>query len=175
MSGVGATGLPSARRLLGLQARNRSGKLAHPGHGRPHRRCAACSTDAGTADPRARSRHLPVAATRLAEKFDAIVALGVVIPQRHPHFDYVCQGATNGLTDVSDDQPPHRLRRAHLRQRAAGTRPCGLEETNANRAEPQRLLQTRSNPQAVQQLTRLGVCAQVPRRELWIFAELGLA
>ena len=44
---------------------------------------------------------LPVAATRLAEKFDAIVALGVVIRGGTPHFDYVCQGATNGLTDVS--------------------------------------------------------------------------
>ena len=42
-----------------------------------------------------------VAATRLAEKFDAIVALGVVIRGGTPHFDYVCQGATNGLTDVS--------------------------------------------------------------------------
>ena len=39
---------------------------------------------------------LPVAATRLADKFDAIVALGGT-----PHFEYVCQGATGGLTDVS--------------------------------------------------------------------------
>ena len=44
---------------------------------------------------------LPVAATRLAEKYDAIVALGVVIRGGTPHFDYVCQGATSGLTDVS--------------------------------------------------------------------------
>lgn len=44
---------------------------------------------------------LPVAATRLADKFDAIVALGVVIRGGTPHFEYVCQGATGGLTDVS--------------------------------------------------------------------------
>ena len=44
---------------------------------------------------------LPVAATRLADKFDAIVALGVVIRGGTPHFEYVCQGATSGLTDVS--------------------------------------------------------------------------
>ena len=44
---------------------------------------------------------LPVAATRLAEKYDAIVALGVVIRGGTPHFDFVCQGATSGLTDVS--------------------------------------------------------------------------
>ena len=46
---------------------------------------------------------LPVAATRLAEKFDAIVALGVVIRGGTPHFDYVCEAATAGLTRVGLD------------------------------------------------------------------------
>lgn len=42
---------------------------------------------------------LPVAAARLAGAgFDAIVALGVVIRGGTPHFDYVCQAATTGLT-----------------------------------------------------------------------------
>ncbi|GHD01373.1 6,7-dimethyl-8-ribityllumazine synthase [Zhihengliuella salsuginis] len=44
---------------------------------------------------------LPVAAARLAPQYDAVVALGVVIRGGTPHFDYVCQGATAGLTDVS--------------------------------------------------------------------------
>ncbi|MGW9550290.1 6,7-dimethyl-8-ribityllumazine synthase [Citricoccus zhacaiensis] len=44
---------------------------------------------------------LPVAAARLAPRFDAIVALGVVIRGGTPHFDYVCSGATQGLVDVS--------------------------------------------------------------------------
>lgn len=44
---------------------------------------------------------LSVAAARLAPEFDAIVALGVVIRGGTPHFDYVCQSATQGLTDVS--------------------------------------------------------------------------
>jgi 6,7-dimethyl-8-ribityllumazine synthase len=45
---------------------------------------------------------LPVAATRLAAAgFDAIVALGVVIRGDTPHFDYVCQAATTGLTLVA--------------------------------------------------------------------------
>jgi 6,7-dimethyl-8-ribityllumazine synthase len=45
---------------------------------------------------------LPVAAARLAaEGFDAIIALGVVIRGGTPHFDYVCAGATDGLTAVS--------------------------------------------------------------------------
>ena len=45
---------------------------------------------------------LPVAAARLAQAgFDAIVALGVVIRGGTPHFDYVCQAATTGLTLVA--------------------------------------------------------------------------
>jgi 6,7-dimethyl-8-ribityllumazine synthase len=44
---------------------------------------------------------LPVAAARLAPRFDAVVALGVVIRGGTPHFDYVCSGATTGLVDVS--------------------------------------------------------------------------
>jgi 6,7-dimethyl-8-ribityllumazine synthase len=45
---------------------------------------------------------LPVAAARLAtERFDAIVALGVVIRGGTPHFDYVCRAATDGLTQLS--------------------------------------------------------------------------
>ncbi|GAA1120354.1 6,7-dimethyl-8-ribityllumazine synthase [Citricoccus alkalitolerans] len=44
---------------------------------------------------------LPVAAARLAPRFDVIVALGVVIRGGTPHFDYVCSGATQGLVDVS--------------------------------------------------------------------------
>lgn len=46
---------------------------------------------------------LPVAAGRLARSgdYDAVVALGVVIRGGTPHFDYVCQAATSGLTDVA--------------------------------------------------------------------------
>ncbi len=52
------------------------------------------------------SFELPVAAARAAgvgggEAADAVVALGVVIRGGTPHFDYVCQAATSGLTDVS--------------------------------------------------------------------------
>jgi 6,7-dimethyl-8-ribityllumazine synthase len=45
---------------------------------------------------------LPVAAARLAQAgFDAIVTLGVVIRGDTPHFEYVCQAATTGLTLVA--------------------------------------------------------------------------
>jgi 6,7-dimethyl-8-ribityllumazine synthase len=44
---------------------------------------------------------LPVACAALAEHVDAIVALGVVIRGGTPHFDYVCQAATTGITEVA--------------------------------------------------------------------------
>jgi 6,7-dimethyl-8-ribityllumazine synthase len=45
---------------------------------------------------------LPVAAARAARGgADAVVALGVVIRGGTPHFEYVCQAATSGLTDVA--------------------------------------------------------------------------
>ncbi|KUN76841.1 6,7-dimethyl-8-ribityllumazine synthase [Streptomyces bungoensis] len=48
------------------------------------------------------SFELPVAAKVLASRgYDAVVALGVVIRGGTPHFDYVCQGVTQGLTQVS--------------------------------------------------------------------------
>jgi len=44
---------------------------------------------------------LSVACSRLAASYDAVVALGVVIRGGTPHFDYICQAATIGLTEVS--------------------------------------------------------------------------
>jgi 6,7-dimethyl-8-ribityllumazine synthase len=44
---------------------------------------------------------LPLAAKWAAEdNVDAIIALGVVIQGDTPHFDYVCDAATQGLTQV---------------------------------------------------------------------------
>ena len=48
------------------------------------------------------SFELPVAALHAAKAgYDAVVALGVVIRGDTPHFEYVCQAATNGLTQAS--------------------------------------------------------------------------
>jgi 6,7-dimethyl-8-ribityllumazine synthase len=45
---------------------------------------------------------LPVAAARLAASgVDAVVALGVVVRGGTPHFEYVCDAATAGLTQVA--------------------------------------------------------------------------
>ncbi len=46
---------------------------------------------------------IPVVAQALARKCDAVVALGVVIRGETPHFDYVCDAVTQGLTRVSLD------------------------------------------------------------------------
>jgi len=46
---------------------------------------------------------IPVVAQELAASHDAVVALGVVIRGETPHFDYVCDAVTQGLTRVSLD------------------------------------------------------------------------
>jgi 6,7-dimethyl-8-ribityllumazine synthase len=46
---------------------------------------------------------IPVVAQALARDHDAVVALGVVIRGATPHFDYVCDAVTQGLTRVSLD------------------------------------------------------------------------
>jgi 6,7-dimethyl-8-ribityllumazine synthase len=46
---------------------------------------------------------IPVIAQALANTHDAVVALGVVIRGQTPHFDYVCDAVTQGLTRVSLD------------------------------------------------------------------------
>ena len=44
---------------------------------------------------------LPVACSALADRYDALVALGVVIRGGTPHFEYVCQAAAVGITEVA--------------------------------------------------------------------------
>ncbi|MFC9086968.1 6,7-dimethyl-8-ribityllumazine synthase [Nocardiopsis dassonvillei] len=44
---------------------------------------------------------IPVVAQELARKHDAVIALGAVIRGGTPHFDYVCQSVTHGLTEVA--------------------------------------------------------------------------
>lgn len=47
---------------------------------------------------------IPVVAQELAKTHDAVIALGVVIRGGTPHFDYVCDAVTQGLTRVSLDE-----------------------------------------------------------------------
>jgi len=51
------------------------------------------------------SFELPLGAQAAAEAgFDAVVALGVVIRGGTPHFDFVCEAASDGLTRVALEQ-----------------------------------------------------------------------
>ena len=48
------------------------------------------------------SFEIPLASQIAFEKgFDAVVAVGLVLEGETPHFDYVCQGVTQGVIDVS--------------------------------------------------------------------------
>ena len=68
---------------------------------------------------------IPVVAQELARTHDAVVALGVVIRGQTPHFDYVCDAVTQGLTRVSlDGSHPGGQRRADHQHRGTGARPC---------------------------------------------------
>lgn len=66
------------------------------------------AADAGIPDPTVvrvlGAIEIPVVAQALARTHDAVVALGVVIQGETPHFDYVCDAVTQGLTRVSLDE-----------------------------------------------------------------------
>ncbi|HHU44861.1 MAG TPA: 6,7-dimethyl-8-ribityllumazine synthase [Actinomycetales bacterium] len=47
---------------------------------------------------------LPVVVQALADDHDAVVALGCVIRGGTPHFDYVCDSVTDGLTRIALDK-----------------------------------------------------------------------
>ncbi|MBP5380143.1 MAG: 6,7-dimethyl-8-ribityllumazine synthase [Bacteroidaceae bacterium] len=49
------------------------------------------------------SFELVYGAARMArsERFDAVIAIGCVIRGDTPHFDYICQGTTQGLADIN--------------------------------------------------------------------------
>jgi 6,7-dimethyl-8-ribityllumazine synthase len=63
----------------------------------------ACGVDAPTVVRVPGAVELPVVAQALAERCDAVVALGVVIRGGTPHFEYVCDAVTAGLTRVALD------------------------------------------------------------------------
>jgi 6,7-dimethyl-8-ribityllumazine synthase len=47
------------------------------------------------------SFEIPLAAQKMFEKgYHAVVAVGLVLKGETPHFDYVCQGVTQGVMDV---------------------------------------------------------------------------
>lgn len=71
-------------------------------------RARAAAEQAGIKEPTVvrvpGSIELPVVCQQLAHQHDAVVALGVVIRGSTPHFDYVCDSVTSGLTRVALDE-----------------------------------------------------------------------
>ncbi|WP_158852305.1 6,7-dimethyl-8-ribityllumazine synthase [Saccharothrix deserti] len=71
-------------------------------------RALAAAAKAGVPSPTvvrvAGAVELPVVAQQLARTHDAVVALGVVIRGGTPHFEYVCDAVTAGLTRVALDE-----------------------------------------------------------------------
>ena len=71
-------------------------------------RACAAAAEAGIAEPTVvrvpGAVELPVVCQELARRHDAVVALGVVIRGGTPHFEYVCDAVTAGLTRVALDE-----------------------------------------------------------------------
>jgi len=71
-------------------------------------RSLAAAKECGVVDPVvlrvAGAVELPVVAQALARRCDAVVALGVVVRGGTPHFEYVCDAVTAGLTRVALDE-----------------------------------------------------------------------
>lgn len=71
-------------------------------------RAVATAAQAGIGEPTVvrvpGAIELPVVCQQLARTHDAVVALGVVIRGGTPHFDYVCDAVTAGLTRVALDE-----------------------------------------------------------------------
>ncbi|QVQ53180.1 6,7-dimethyl-8-ribityllumazine synthase [Spiractinospora alimapuensis] len=65
------------------------------------------ATESGVSAPTvarvAGAMEIPVVAQELARTHDAVIALGCVVRGATPHFDYVCQSVTQGLTQVALD------------------------------------------------------------------------
>ena len=70
-------------------------------------RALACAEASGVPSPTVvrvpGAIELPVVAQALAQTHDAVVALGVVVRGGTPHFEYVCDSFTAGLTRVALD------------------------------------------------------------------------
>jgi 6,7-dimethyl-8-ribityllumazine synthase len=71
-------------------------------------RATAAAKACGVHDPLvvrvAGAVELPVVAQELAKRYDAVACLGAVIRGGTPHFEYVCDAVTAGLTRVALDE-----------------------------------------------------------------------
>ena len=106
MSGVGA---PEAQAVdasgltLGIVATTWHAEITDSLLDRAVAAALACGIDRPTVVRAPGAVELPVVAQALTERHDAVVALGVVIRGGTPHFEYVCDAVTAGLTRVALD------------------------------------------------------------------------
>jgi 6,7-dimethyl-8-ribityllumazine synthase len=98
VSTVDATGL-----VVGVVAARWHGELVDHMLDRAVEAAKACLVADVVVARVAGSVELPVVAQALANRCDAVVALGVVIRGATAHFDYVCRSVTDGLTRVALD------------------------------------------------------------------------
>ena len=99
LSTVDAHGL-----TLGIVATRWHGDLVDHMVQRAEAAAKACGVDEVQTVRVAGSVELPVVAQALARRYDAVVALGVVVRGETAHFDYVCRSVTEGLTRVALDR-----------------------------------------------------------------------
>jgi 6,7-dimethyl-8-ribityllumazine synthase len=107
MAGFGAPDLEvvdAAGLTLGVVATRWHGELTEQMLDRALAAAKACGVDHVTVARVAGAVELPVVAQALAHRYDAAVALGVVIRGDTAHFEYVCQAVTDGLTRVALDE-----------------------------------------------------------------------
>jgi 6,7-dimethyl-8-ribityllumazine synthase len=106
MSGSGAPGqqtIDASGLTLGIVAATWHGEISES----LLQRAVACAEASGVPTPTVvrvpGAIELPVVAQALAASHDAVVALGVVVRGGTPHFVYVCDSFTAGLTRVALD------------------------------------------------------------------------
>jgi 6,7-dimethyl-8-ribityllumazine synthase len=95
---VGAAGL-----TLAIVATRWNGDITDTLVERAEAAAKACGADAPTVVRVAGAFELPLVAAALARRHDAVACLGAVIRGGTPHFDYVCDAVTYGLTRVALD------------------------------------------------------------------------
>ncbi len=107
MSGIGRpeqTALDATGLTLGIVCARWHGQVTD----RLLERAVAAGAASGVVEPVvvrvAGALELPVVAQQLARSCDAVVCLGTVVRGGTPHFDYVCDSVTAGLTRVALDE-----------------------------------------------------------------------
>jgi 6,7-dimethyl-8-ribityllumazine synthase len=99
----GAEPVEAAGLSLAIVATRWNGDIADRLVERAEAAAKACGVDAPTVVRVAGAVELPIVAAALARRHDAVACLGAVIRGGTPHFDYVCDAVTYGLTRVALD------------------------------------------------------------------------